>query len=249
MLTLTNALTIDGATVYQDDANQLAIFEQGIADQPTWKINDDGTVSQMPGHGLPTGADTTPAAKYYLLPENPEIVKGPDGAALFSLIIYRHDEARVADPSKDVGGGILTFTTELISDKFDQVKAALNRQAGATGGTDSVELDYVQFIDGTITVSVAGEDGSASPGAGEFVTSIIGNGKLGGVGANQHAVMVKLTQDGASLLSSLDKVKTLPINIQYSLRFEHRLRAHPEPPHPGPRVQRRLSGLLAQPPG
>ena len=223
MLTLTNALTIDGATVYQDDANQLAIFEQGIADQPTWKINDDGTVSQMPGHGLPTGADTTPAAKYYLLPENPEIVKGPDGAALFSLIIYRHDEARVADPSKDVGGGILTFTTELISDKFNQVKAALNRQAGATGGTDSVELDYVQFIDGTITVSVAGEDGSASPGAGEFVTSIIGNGKLGGVGANQHAVMVKLTQDGASLLSSLDKVKTLPINIQYNLRFEHRL--------------------------
>lgn len=223
MLTLTNALTIDGATVYQDDANQLAVFEQDIANQPTWKINDDGTVSQVTGSGLPTGADTTPTAKYYLLPENPGIVKGPDGSLLFSLIIYRQDEATVTDPTKDVGGGILTFTTELISDKFDAVKATLNQQAGSAGGTDSVELDYVQFIDGSITVSVAGEDGSAAPGDTQFVTSIIGTGKLGGVGANQHAVMVKLTQAGAALLSGLDKIKTLPINISYSMRFEHRL--------------------------
>lgn len=230
MLTLTNALTIAGATVYQDDANQLATFEQAIVDRPTWKINDDGTVSQVPGQGLPTGADTTPTPKYYLLPETPEISTGPDGNKQFSLIIYRHDESTVNDPtnpnqdlSKGVGGGILTFTTELVSDKFDQVKAELNRQAGGSAGNDQVEVDYVQFIEGDITVAVAGETGDAGSGSAEFVTSIIGNGKLGGVGANKRAVMVKLTQDGASLLSQLDKLKTLPINIQYNLKFEHRL--------------------------
>src|SRR4051812_23684690 len=70
MLTLTNALTISGCTVYQDDTNQLATFEQAIADRPTWKINDDGTVSAVPGHGL-TDTTTTPRPKYYLLPETP----------------------------------------------------------------------------------------------------------------------------------------------------------------------------------
>lgn len=235
MLTLTNALTIAGATVYQDDANQLATFEQSIADRPVYSINDDGTVSQTKPPAGPAGSDTetTPLPKYYLLPETPVISKGPDGSPLFSLIVYRRDEATLTTPATtsgttatgqpDVGGGILTFTTELISDQFDAVKAALNKQAGGTGGTDQIELDYVQFISGDISVSVAGETGDGTTGGGEFVSSIIGNGKLGGVGANRRAVMVKLTQEGAALLSQLDKLKTLPINIQYDLVFEHRL--------------------------
>jgi hypothetical protein len=228
MLTLTNALTISGCTVYQDDTNQLATFEQAIADRPTWKINDDGTVSAVAGHGI-TDTETTPRPKYYLLPETPEISKGPDGTPLFSLIVYRRDEARIndptaptQDPTKDVGGGILTFTTELVSDKFTAVKAALNTQAGGSSGDDEVEVDYVQFISGDVSIAVAGETGTED-GGGDFVKSIIGAGKLGGVGANRRAVMVKLTQDGASLLSQLDKIKTLPINVQYNLVFEHRL--------------------------
>ena len=233
MLTLTNTLTIAGCTVYQDDANQLAMFEQAIADRPTWKINDDGTVSAVQGQGI---VDTTTTAKptYYLLPETPQISTGPDGKPLFSLIVYRRDEAVVNDPNQpnqnvtdNAGGGILTFTTELVSDKFAQVKAALNQQAGGGAGDDQIELNYVQFISGDITVSVAGETGvpGADPAAGgaTFVSSIIGNGKLGGVGENRRAVMVKLTQDGASLLSQLNKLQTLPINIQYNLTFEHRL--------------------------
>ncbi|HEY2272339.1 MAG TPA: hypothetical protein VGH30_06170 [Jatrophihabitantaceae bacterium] len=222
MLTLTNALTIAGETVYQDDANQLAAFEQQIATRPTWQINDDGTVSEVKSN-TPTQTETTPKTKYYLLPEMPVISKGPDGNPLFSLIIYRRDEARVTDPTQDVGGGILTFTTELISTKFDQVKSALNKQAGGSDGSDDVELDYVQFISGDIEVSVAGETGTSGDGTAEFVKTVIGNGKLGGVGSNRRAVMVKLTQDGANLFDQLDKLKTLPINILYNLTFEHRL--------------------------
>lgn len=230
MLTLTNALTVAGETVYQDDSNEIATFEQDAATRPTWKINDDGTVSTVPTSGEPTDLETTSKPKYYLLPQTPQISTGPDGNKQFLLIIYRQSEQAVTDPAApidpatDAGGGILAFTTELVSDKFDQVKASLNQQAGgSSGGNDEIELDYVQFISGDISVSVAGETGSGDAGGDQFVTSIIGTGKLGGVGANRRAVMVKLTEEGASLLGQLDKLKTLPINIQYNLTFEHRL--------------------------
>jgi hypothetical protein len=217
MLTMTNALTVRGATVYQDDANELAAFEQSIADRPTWTIDDQGQVQQVKGQGLPTGADTTALPKYYLLPESPQIAKDPKGNPLFSLIVYRKDEAAITDPTtQQVGGGIMAFTVELVSPAFDQVKADLAKQAG----TD-VDLAYVQFIDGSVTVTVAGESGD--PTDNEFVRTLVGSGKLGGVGANRRAVTLKLTQDGASLFAQLDKLKTLPINVQYSLTFEHRL--------------------------
>jgi len=217
MLTMTNALTVRGATVYQDDANELAAFEQAVAGRPTWTIDDEGHVQQAKGHGLPTGAPTTPTAKYYLLPETPQIAKDAKGNPQFSLIVYRKDEAGISDPAtQQFGGGIMAFTVELVSAQFDQVKADLAKQAG----TD-VDLAYVAFIEGSVTVTVAGESGD--PTNNEFVRTLVGSGKLGGVGANQRAVTLKLTQDGASLFAQLDKLKTLPINVQYSLTFEHRL--------------------------
>src|SRR5262249_43665257 len=58
---------------------------------------------------------------------------------------------------------------------------------------------------------------------GEFVKAAVGTGKATGIGSSRKAVMVKLTQDGAALMSSLDKLRTLPINVQYDLSFEYRL--------------------------
>jgi len=217
MLTMTNALTVRGATVYQDDANEIAALEQGIADRPTWTIDDQGQVQTVKGHGLPTGDSPPAAPRYYLLPENPQIAKDPKGNTLFSLIVYRKDEAGITDPAtQQVGGGIMAFTVELVSAAFDQVRADLAKKAG----TD-VDLAYVQFIEGDVTITVAGESGD--PTNNEFVRTLVGSGKLGGVGANRRAVTLKLTQDGASLFAQLDKLKTLPINVQYNLKFEHRL--------------------------
>jgi hypothetical protein len=51
----------------------------------------------------------------------------------------------------------------------------------------------------------------------------VGSGKVSGIGDNRKAIMVKLTQEGASLMSQLEKIKTLPINVAYDLTFEHRL--------------------------
>ena len=65
---------------------------------------------------------------------------------IFSLIVYRHDEERLEadDTSKDVGGGILTFTVELgvPEAKFRLIKNKLRARAfGADASDPSLDLD------------------------------------------------------------------------------------------------------------
>jgi len=203
MLTLTNSLTIEGYTVFQDDANDFVSVQHG---------NAQGKL------------------RFYVLPEIPTIAKDEQGQPVFSLVVYRQDEDRIqpANSTQDVGGGILTFTVELSvpDDKFKQIKSALKSRAyGPDSSSDpslDVDLAYVPFLDGTVSVAVAGEIGGDQSGQ-EFLKGIVGNGKIGGVGNNRRAVMVKLTQAGAALMSQLQKLRTLPINVQYDLSFEHRL--------------------------
>ena len=203
MLTLTNSLTIEGYTVFQDDNNNLSISRFGNAQQPF---------------------------KFYVLPESPGIAKDENGNPIFSLIVYRHDEERLEPDatSKDVGGGILTFTVALgvPEQKFKIIKNKLRARVFGDDSSDpgqDVDLSLVPFLDGTVSVAVAGEttgDGSTDR---EFVKGAVGSGKVSGIGQNRKAVMVKLTQAGASLMSQLDKLRTLPINVAYDLTFEHRL--------------------------
>src|SRR4029077_14334407 len=97
MLTLTNSLNIEGYTVFRDDANSLT-------------------------ETRPRGGEAQ-NVKFYVLPEEPVIAKDTKGKPIFSLIVYRRDETLIApeDSTKDVGGGILTFTVELgvPQDKMD----------------------------------------------------------------------------------------------------------------------------------
>ncbi len=190
MLTLTNALNVEGFNVYRDDQN------------PT---------------------------QFYVLPAQPAIATDESGKPIFSLIVYRRDEARI-DPDKapkdDVGGGILTFTVELAvpPEKFRTIQSHLRTLVFGDGGGDAsqdVSLTTVDFFDGTVSIAVAGE-GSADADH-EFVRTAVGSGKIAGVADNRKAIMVKLTQDGAALMSQIDKLRTLPINVQYALQFEHRL--------------------------
>lgn len=205
MLTMTNPLTIEGFTVYHDDADEIQALEAG----------------------RPVDAGSRPR-RFYVLPENPAIARDERGNPIFSLIVYRRDEERI-DPARsgeDVGGGILTFTVELAvpEDKFRRIRSRLRT---LVFGDDSdperdVDLAYVPFLDGKVSVAVAGETG-AEGGDNEFVRTMVGTGKVSGIGNNRKAVMVKLTQDGASLMASIEKLRTLPINVQYELSFEHRL--------------------------
>ena len=209
MLTMTNPLSIEGYTVYQDDANEVeALLTSG----------GRGTVAPQ-------------ARRFYVLPEKPTIAKDPNGQPIFSLIVYRRDEERI-DPTRvaaeDAGGGILTFTVELgvPEDKFNKIKNRLRAQVFGTDADDptqTIELTLVPFLEGKVAVAVAGETGADTGTDREFVKGAVGTGKVSGVGGNSKAVMVKLTQAGASLMSQLEQIRTLPINVQYELSFEHRL--------------------------
>ena len=201
MLTMTNPLTVMGFTVYQDDA------------------------AEVLAAGGPAGSDAAGVRRFYVLPEKPDIAM-ENGKPIFSLIVYRRDEERI-DPAKtadDVGGGILTFTVELAIPPatFDQIKAKLKAMLSLDTDDSSLVVTYVPFLDGKVSVAVAGESGTEGAGA-EFVKGMVGTGKVSGVGENRKAVMVKLSQEGAALMSQIEKLNTLPINVQYELSFEHRL--------------------------
>src|SRR5262249_7150009 len=200
-LTLTNSTNIEGYTIFHDDGN--------------------------PVEKLGPRAPKVPF-KYYVLPKAPEIARDAKGNLIFSLIVYRHPENRIAPDAtnKDMGGGILTFTVELgvPAKDMQKIKTKLRELTygeSAADPTQDVSLDLVPFIDGTVSVAVAGE--TTGDAANEFVKGAVGTGKVSGIGNNQKAVMVKLSQEGASLMSQLEKVRTLPINVQYDLSFEHRL--------------------------
>ena len=201
MLTLTNALNVEGYTVFRDDTNPLTT--------------------------TPRSGGSPQNVNFYVLPEAPAIARDAKGNPVFSLIVYRHDETRIApaDSTSDVGGGILTFTVELgvSKEKMEAIKRKLRTRIFGEGASadQDVDLTLVPFLDGTVSVAVAGE--STGDAGSEFVKSAVGTGKVSGIGDNRKAVMVKLTQAGASLMSQLDKLRTLPINVQYDLTFEHRL--------------------------
>ncbi|HKF20726.1 MAG TPA: hypothetical protein VKE93_04110 [Candidatus Angelobacter sp.] len=201
MLTLTNSMNIEGYTIFQDDGNPVS----------------------SPGSRAPKVP-----FKYYVLPNKPDIAKDDKGKRQFSLIVYRQDERRISPDAtnKDMGGGILTFTVELGVPDADLKKITSKLREvtfgeSAADPTQDVFVDLVPFLDGTVSVAVAGE--STGDASNEFVKNAVGTGKVSGIGNNRKAVMVKLTQEGASLMSQLEKVRTLPINVQYDLTFEHRL--------------------------
>ncbi len=207
MLTMTKPLRIEGFTVYHDDADEI----QAILGDPT----------ALPSEDRPR--------RFYVLPEKPAIAKDKNGKPIFSLIVYRRDEERIdpAATAEDVGGGILTFTVELAvpEETFRRIKQKLRSMVfgdDADDPTRDVDLAYVPFLDGTVSVAVAGE-GGGDTADNEFVKKVHGTGKISGIGENRKAVMVKLTQDGAALMSQIQQLNTLPINVEYNLSFEHRL--------------------------
>jgi hypothetical protein len=252
MLTMTGSMYIAGYTVFQDDQNDieailsridgvlkdeqkragaLADALRGMSGQSTSSLDainaDDTFATQPPPAPAPPPPDQVLAARrFYVLPDQPGIALDPNGKPIFSMIVYRRDEDRL-DPSKvptdDIGGGILTFTVELAvpQDALAQITSKL--QALVNGSSNSpvpVEVTVVQFTEGKVSIAVAG-DGTDT--GSQFVKSAVGTGDVIGVADNRKAVMVNLTQDGAALMSQIDKLRTLPINVQYQLGYEHRL--------------------------
>ena len=205
MLTMVNPLQIEleGNTVYQvyqDDGNEI--------DQ---LLTSAGRATRPPQ-----------VRRFYVMPEKPTVAR-ENGKPIFSLIVYRQDEERIdrtAPVTTDVGGGILTFTVELTipADHLRKIKGRLRTLVFGSDDTDpakEVELVYVPFLEGKVSVAVAGETGTDTGTDREFVKNIVGGGKVSGIGSNRAAVMVKLTQAGGALMSQISRLNTQPINVKY----------------------------------
>lgn len=242
MLTIVNPLSIEGYTVYQDDQNDLDFAAQRIdalmgADRARFQSLEDalsGAVSSAPDRTKIPAPDQAPVScRYYVLPKDITIAKDANGDPTFSLVVYRVDEDTLDPTAKsDVGGAILTFTAEMSvpDDKLQKITSKL--RALIYGNDDSGQASQKQvfvspviFTGGTVSVVVGGDPVQATSDAHYFVKNGMGTGPITGVADNKKAVMVSLTQAGASLLWQLKDVKTLPILIQYDMEFEHRLLA------------------------
>jgi hypothetical protein len=235
MLTLVNPLEIEGYTVYRDDAVDVANIDAGLdatlaKDRATTLAADPGGATGGGGGGGSTQPQDLPRnMRFYVLPKTPTMATDGNGKPLFSLIVYRKDISRVDPnaPKDDVGGGILTFTIELsVPDAaMKRIEAQLRSKVfgDSPDNSQQIELTPVEFLDGTVTIAVAGENTGTTTATNMFVKSAVGTGKVSGLGNNKRAVMVNLTQDGASLMSKIDKLRTMPINVAYDLSFENRL--------------------------
>lgn len=217
----------------QQRANSLADALRGLSGQSVNTldgINADTTFSGSappPPAAAPPANQVISARRFYVLPDKPAIALDANGKPILSLIAYRGDYDRI-DPAKvptdDVGGGILTFTVELAVPDAALAKITSKLKALVNGDSSSpaaVDVTLVQFTEGKVSIAVAGEGTDAT--GNQFVKSAVGTGDVIGVADNRKAVMVNLTQDGAALMSQIDKLRTLPINVQYQLGYEHRL--------------------------
>jgi hypothetical protein len=253
MLTLTHSMFIEGYTVFHDDENEIDAMQDRIdrvlsnEQRRANSILDDlrgrkgnltstfdeanldpNVTSQVPSKPpAPPANKVLKARRFYVLPDNPAIAMDHEGKPIFSMIVYRIPEDRL-DPTKptaDVGGGILTFTTELTvpQPKMDAITKKL--KAIVNGDSDhpvDVEVGLVQFTEGKVSIAVAGEATAGSTNT--FVKDAVGTGSIVGVANNRKAVMVNLTQNGAALMAqAIEKLRTLPINVSYEMGYEHRL--------------------------
>jgi hypothetical protein len=229
MLTMTNSRIIEGFTVCCDDTDLVEDLLDTVEDRPrpVAEVDSAGNpvVVMRPRRRAADGEERR--RRFYVLPQNPAIAKDEQGNHLFSLIVYRRDEERIdLGSGEDVGGGILTFTAELTvpEETLKRIRQKLRSQVFGDDASDpglDVDLTLVPFLEGKVTVAVAGEMGGEEET--EFVRGVVGTGKIGGVGSNRRAVIVRLTQAGGALMSQLERLRTLPINVAYELSYEHRL--------------------------
>ena len=192
MLTMVNPLMIEGHIVYQDDGNEV-----------------DALLSNA---GRPAIAPQV--RRFYALPEKPIISKDENGKPIFSLIVYRHDEQRL-DPAAVPTRGRrrrhphfhrrATVSRTSSSGASRRGCARWSSARDADDPSQDVDVTYVPFLEGKVSVAVAGETGTDTGEEREFVKNAVGTGKVGGIGQNRKAVMVKLTQAGASLMSQISR--------------------------------------------
>lgn len=185
----------------------------------------------------------------YIMPQSPRIALDDTGKPILSLVQYRRDLSNLTDEERrtKLGGGILTLSVELSPTDQDmrEIRKTLSEDpALATRleqGTyrnwwlneirkDQAELakalkvSSVPVIEGTVGIAVLAETAEAGA-AGEFVSTLVGAGRVSMTGRQRAAFMAKLTMDGAVLLWGMFERNLPAIRVGYDLKYNHRLDA------------------------
>ena len=173
--------------------------------------------------------------QYYVVPPAPRIALDDTGKPIFSMVWYRRDVSQMTEEERKtrLGGGILTFSTEL-SPTDAQAKEIRDTLAGKLAGrfggdkdkaAQALSLTGLPVTSGTVTIALFGEGGDPSKPAtpGDFVANLVGVGPVNMTGSNRAAFMAKLTQDGAVLLWDMLEKNLPAIRVEYDLKFSHRL--------------------------
>ena len=181
--------------------------------------------------------DVAPLA-HYVMPHFPKIALDENGKPIFSLVWYRRDVGQLTEEERRnrLGGGILTLSTELAvtEEQLSELRTTLAGQPHLSGIlqttfngdqrklAESLAIATVPIKEGTVGISLLGETTGST---GEFVSNLVGVGRVSMVGRQRASFMAKLTQDGAVLLWEMVERNLAAIRIEYDLTFDHRLDA------------------------
>jgi hypothetical protein len=174
---------------------------------------------------------------------------------VFSMVEYRRDVSMLTDEERKtrLGGGILTLSTELSAtdDQLHEIRKTIaadpelqgrladsnpktgphyaswwnneiNRSADKLA--DALKISTVPITDGTVTLAILAESPDAGH-PGEFVSTLIGVGRVSMTGRERASFMAKLTLDGAELMVAMIGRNLPSIRVAYDLTFNHRLDA------------------------
>jgi hypothetical protein len=163
--------------------------------------------------------DDEDAARFYFLPSQPVIAKGPNGKPQFTFLLYQDPLDR---PSSEggPGGGYLVFTTHMQEEPqlLEQVRQTLQSRYRTEHPTEvpprQVTLAPVDFTGGEVRLLTFQ--------SGRFVKAI-NLGKPSLFASNTASVAVELDMDGATLFhEALTKGGSVAA-IEYNLTFPVRL--------------------------
>jgi hypothetical protein len=191
---------------------------------------------------------------WYIMPQGPTVALTEDGKPIFSLVWYRRPVERLTEEERKtrLGGGILTFSVELkaTDDQLEAIRREISEDPALQQRLDhapkdgpdyrswwagearrdprrlaeALKVTTVPISDGNVAVAVLAETGGEDA-PGEFVSSLVGAGRVSMTGSERASFMAKLTQDGAVLLWDMIERNLPAIRVAYDLRFNHRLDA------------------------
>src|SRR5262245_38044592 len=177
------------------------------------------------------------------------------GKPIFSLVEYRRDVSALSDEERKtrLGGGILTLSTELstTADQMREIRKTLAADPALQGRlatpfpkvgpdysrwwtqevsrnvdklADALKIGTVPIADGTVSLAILAESPDAAH-PGEFVSTLVGVGRVSMTGNERASFMAKLTVDGAQLMMAMIERNLPGIRVAYDLTFNHRLDA------------------------